>query len=281
MTKMNYSILWKRLAPLYGEGEAKAMAQMLYEVRYGLTLADILLGRDESVAQEQMLDDMCRLEHYEPIQYVLGEATFCQRTFHVEPGVLIPRPETQWLCQYVTDFCNELSEKPCLLDIGTGSGCIACVLALETQSMGGSVEAWDISEQALSIARQNAERLGARVTFRRQDVLQAPDDRACWHAIVSNPPYVLQRERNAMEANVLNYEPATALFVPDDDPLLFYRAIAHYAIHSMKSGGLLALEINRAYGQETVQLLTETGFRQATVHQDDYDNDRFVTAYRP
>ncbi len=257
------------------------MAQMLYEVRYGLTLADILLGRDDSVAQEQILDDVCRLEHYEPIQYVLGEATFCQRSFHVEPGVLIPRPETQWLCQYVTDFCKEHTEKPCILDVGTGSGCIACTLALDINTIEGRVEAWDISEQALCVARQNAERLGARVMFKQQDALQVPEDRERWHVIVSNPPYILQRERNTMEANVLEYEPALALFVPDEDPLLFYKAIAHYAIHALKVGGLLALEINRAYGQETAQLLTDIGFRQPSVHRDDYDNERFVTAYRP
>ena len=171
---MTYHEMWHQLVPLYGEGEAKAMARMVYEVRFGLTLADLLLGKDTQLSadcQAQTEEIACRLLRQEPIQYVLGQAAFCGRWFHVEPGVLIPRPETEELVRWMIDQENQPHH---LLDIGTGSGCIAITLAQELPE--AEVTAWDISETALRIAQENADRLGVKVKFERQDILQQTSD---------------------------------------------------------------------------------------------------------
>lgn len=175
---------------------------------------------------------------------------------------------------------NEVSEKgeeaphPSILDIGTGSGCIAITVALALPQ--ARVTAWDISTDALAIAAGNAHRLGASVRFEHQDALSAPDDEACWDVIVSNPPYICDRERADMSDNVLSYEPELALFVPDSDPLLFYRAIAHYASKALKPGGRLLFETNTAYAHEVAQAMADEGFTAIEVRNDCFGKPRMV-----
>lgn len=276
---MNYQQLWRTLAQHYEEGEAKAMARMVYEVRYGLSLSDILLGKDTQLSannQKEVEEIAHRLLLSEPIQYVLGIAEFCGRTFIVTPDVLIPRPETEELCRQI--ISKGWQQK--ILDIGTGSGCIAITLAAEMPH--SIVTAWDISEDALSIAEENAKRNNVDVSFQLVDMLHLPSDicryTSAFDLIVSNPPYICYKERADMEKNVLDYEPPTALFVPDNDPLLFYKAIARFAGKTLTPDGMLAVEINRAYGQETCEVMKNAGFNDIQLFQDSYNNDRFVIA---
>lgn len=293
---MNYNELWHQLAPLYGDGEAKAIAQMVYEVRYGLTLSDIYLGKDTQLSaddQAELKEIAKRLADNEPVQYVLGVADFCGRQYHVEPGILIPRPETEHLCRLITERAN--SQKPIanslkVLDIGTGSGCIAITLALDIPN--SHVTAWDISPIALRVAKDNAQRLGADVTFQEVDVLSSP---SFWRGmgggsslrgmgggfslIVSNPPYICDSEADQMEANVLDYEPEIALFVPDDDPLKFYVPIMNYAQSALHPGGQLWLETNPLYEEIIEERLLELGFN-VTAHDDQFGKTRFIQAIR-
>ena len=265
----------KALQQVYPPGEARALLRMVMEVRYGLSHTDLLLGKDRdlSPAQQVELDNIiARLLRREPVQYVLGIAEFCGHRFHVEPGVLIPRPETEQMVQRLVRRPGQKTGS--VLDIGTGSGCIAISLALA----GYRVTAFDVSPLALRIARGNAERLGAQVDFRLEDILHPTPSCDRFDIIASNPPYVCQSEAAQMEENVLAYEPHLALFVPDQDPLLFYRAIADYAVRHLAPGGELLLECNRAYCTEVAELLTRQGFADATVLHDQFGNQRFVTA---
>ena len=278
---MNYQELWHRLSEVYDAGEAKALARMLYEVRYGLGLSDLLMGRDEGVPQDELEQLAVRLEHQEPIQYVLGQADFCGRTFKVSPAVLIPRPETEELCQWVVEEVREqwraAGEGLSVLDIGTGSGCIAVTLAAELP--GARVTAWDISEEALQVARENARRNGVSVSFEHHDALHATTTaQPTTDIIVSNPPYICNRERTAMEANVLEHEPHTALFVPDDDPLLFYRAIAQYGREALKPGGRLYFEINPMYRDPLDEMLRRMSYHDIAIKADQYGKQRMIRA---
>ena len=278
---MNYNELRHQLAPLYGDGEAKAIAQMVYEVRYGLTLSDIYLGKDTQLSaddQAELKEFAKRLADNEPVQYVLGVADFCGRQYHVEPGVLIPRPETEHLCRLITKHVAIGSTNRKVLDIGTGSGCIAITLALDIPN--SQVTAWDISPIALRVAKGNAEQLGANVNVLENDMLQqtyqvAPQ----WDLIVSNPPYICDSEADQMEANVLDYEPEIALFVPDDDPLKFYVPIMNLAQSALHPGGQLWLETNPLYEEIIEERLLELGFN-VTAHDDQFGKTRFIQAIR-
>ena len=278
---MTYPELWKRLTTLYAEGEAKAIARMVYEVRYGLTLGDLLMGRDADLPQEELELMAQQLEQGEPVQYVLGEEQFGGRTFKVTPDVLIPRPETYELCEWVI---KEKEERETILDVGTGSGCIAITLALGLPQ--AKVTAWDISDKALAMARENAQRLGADVTFEQVDALNPPTSKfvprtSSLDIIVSNPPYICEREKGQMEQNVLEHEPSLALFVPDDDPLLFYRAIARLGLSTLMAGGWLYFEINPLHRDELVTMLSDMGYTQIEVRADQFGKQRMVRACRP
>jgi len=282
---MNYSQLWRKLTQQYDEGEAKAIARMVYEVRYKLSLSDLLLGKDTELSaddQKELEEIAERLLQNEPVQYVLGKADFCGRTFHVAPGVLIPRPETEELCQWIISECRYSGIMKCqnssILDIGTGSGCIAITLAAELS--GTKVCAWDISEKALNIARRNAENLHVNINFQQVDVFQAEGGRELYSLIVSNPPYICLQERAGMEQNVLSYEPETALFVPDDNPLLFYRSIAHYATSALKEDGWLYFEINPLYADDIKEMLCSMQFSHIDIKKDQYDRQRMIRAQR-
>ena len=276
--------MWRKLAQVYGEGEAKAVARMVYEVRYGLTLSDVYIGKDTQLSldhQAELEEITKRLMEHEPVQYILGLADFCGRQFHVEPGILIPRPETEHLCRLITKrvaigFPTRTTRT--ILDIGTGSGCIAITLALDIPN--SQVTAWDISPIALRVAKGNAEQLGAQVNVVENDMLQqtyqvAPQ----WDLIVSNPPYICDSEAEQMEANVLDYEPEIALFVPDDNPLQFYVPIMNYAQSALHPGGELWLETNPLYEEIIEERLLELGFN-VTAHDDQFGKTRFIQAIR-
>ena len=271
---MNYEQLYQRLRNIYDTGEAKAIVRWVLDVRFGLSTADIYCGKVTQLSpndQAELEKIMQRLEKAEPVQYVLGMADFCGRQFHVAPGVLIPRPETAELCQLIVqDGGGDI------LDIGTGSGCIAITLALDIAD--SKVTAWDISDDALVIAKGNADKLDANVVFEHRDALAIEPDVERWNVIVSNPPYICRKEADEMEKNVLRYEPDTALFVPDDDPLLFYRHIMHYAQSSLRQGGRLYFEINPIYADSIVEKLNDLGFTDVSKIDDQYGKTRFIKA---
>lgn len=276
---MSYEAFWHRLTPLYDAGEAKAIVRWLLDVRFGLSMADILcdkmkeLPKEDQKALERMMQ---RLESGEPIQYIIGVADFFGRTFHVAPGVLIPRPETAELCEYVLS-CRKTEEK--ILDIGTGSGCIAITLALEIPE--AKVTAWDISDDALLIAQENAKTLGADIAFEKRDILDTSlSTSQTWDVIVSNPPYIMPSERDGMEENVLGHEPGLALFAPADNPILFYQCIGDYAVHSLKSGGCLYFELNPLTADDVADDLRQRGFKDIEIRQDQYGKNRFLKAMK-
>ena len=285
---MTYNEMWRKLAQEYDEGEAKAVARMVYEVHYGLTLSDIYIGKDTQLSldcQTELEEITKRLIEHEPVQYILGQADFCGRTFHVEPGILIPRPETEHLCRLITKHAAIGFPNRTILDIGTGSGCIAITLALDIPN--SQVTAWDISPIALRVAKGNAQRLGADVTFQEVDVLTAPGSPSLWRGmgggwdlIVSNPPYICNKERAEMEQNVLAHEPHTALFVPDDNPLLFYRAIAQYGQSALKTGGSLYFEINPLYANPLREMLSTMSYHDIDIKDDQFGKTRFIQAIR-
>ena len=282
---MTYNELWRQLTQVYDDYEAKAIARMVYEVRFGLMPSDLFIGKDTQLStddQKLLAEITQRLLTGEPIQYVLGEAEFGGRTFHVEPGVLIPRPETYELCQWIMEERRgekEEGRNTSILDIGTGSGCIACTLAAELAD--AEVTAWDISDDALRIATENAKRTNVHVSFEKVDVLNTSllnRERPATglDIIVSNPPYICNKERATMERNVLEHEPELALFVPDDDPLLFYRTIARFAAKTLNPGGVLYFEINPLHVSEMQQMLSEEGFSHTEIRNDQFGKQRFT-----
>ncbi len=279
---MNYTALWRQLTSVYDEREAQAVARYVLEEKYGMTATDIYCGR-EMPDDNETAETVQRLMNREPVQYVVGWEYFCGHKFAVRPGVLIPRPETEELVgRIIADSSlfkciTDNHRSPAILDIGTGSGCIAISLALGIDN--ADVTAWDISQDALNIASSNARYLGAKVSFMQQDALNAPDACGHWDIIVSNPPYICNKERAGMDGNVLNHEPHTALFVPDDNPLLFYRAITRYALHALKPGGKLYFEINPLYANNMIRMANEEGFNHAEVIEDSFGKQRFIIIY--
>ena len=324
-----YQQLWQSLTPLYDAGEAQAIVRTVLDVKYGMTLTDIICGKVNEISadEERKLEEIIiRLQKGEPVQYVLGEADFAGRTFHVEPGVLIPRPETAELCQWIEKDMIEKSivssedspedssgnspqatdDARRILDICTGSGCIAITLGLNIPN--SEVTGWDISEAALRIAQGNVEMMKAgNARIEHQDALALPkaaetdnekmkgnDDKEVvkpkgeaktpstqkWDLIVSNPPYICEKEKADMEKNVLEHEPSLALFVPDEDPLKFYRAIAEYASSALKSGGALYFEINPIYEKETREMLLKLDFKDIETKEDAFGKKRMMRAMK-
>ena len=265
----------------YDLGEARAIYELVLKRRFGLSRTDILLGKDTTLSakdKEELQIIIDRVAKGEPVQYVLGCEEFCGRTFLVNPSVLIPRPETQLLVELVK---QNVAPGNSVLDVGTGSGCIAITLALA----GYKVTAIDVSDEALAIAKQNAEQLGADVEFVKGDIIQcsmltssSKSFNVQWNAIVSNPPYICESEASTMEENVLGYEPHLALFVPDDDPLLFYRVIADYGQEHLVDEGHIFFEVNSAYAKQVGELLKQKGYKETKIVNDQYDKERFVWA---
>ena len=280
---MEYEELWHRLTHIYDAGEAKAIVRWVLDVRFALSWTDILCGKVTELSahdQTELEKIMQRLEKGEPVQYIIGVADFFGRQFHVAPGVLIPRPETEELCRWII---SQKGQSPLceILDIGTGCGCIAITPALELPD--AKVTAWDISDDALRIAAGNAKSLGANVTFEHRDALDSSlftlhSSLPKWDLIVSNPPYICEKEKSAMECNVLDHEPHLALFVPDDDPLLFYRAIAQYAAEALTAQGSLFFEINPLYADDLARMLRMMSYHDILIHQDQFGKPRYLKA---
>lgn len=271
---MTYRELWQSIAAVVGHREAQAVVRLLLEDMFGLDLADIITFDSNSLPQGdqlQLSEAIKRLKHGEPVQYVLGHETFCGRRFEVSPAVLIPRPETEMLVSLAEENSGDK-----LLDVGTGSGCIAISVKLDCPDT--AVSAWDISPEALDVARSNAQKLGAEVDFQLQDALCPPADDGAWDVIVSNPPYVRESEKTGMEPNVLHYEPEKALFVPDSDPLRFYAAIGNYAMRALRSGGQLLFECNTALTDGVASLLNDMGLQDVSTVADQFGLPRFVTS---
>lgn len=269
----------KELSDFYPQGELKVLVRMLLQQVAGWSLVDMLTHNDLTLTaaqQMQIADAVDRLKRYEPIQYILGAAEFDGMSLVVDARALIPRPET---AELVLLLAETLSPDASVLDIGTGSGCIAVALARRLPQ--AQVSAYDVSPDALALAAENARNQGVKIDFRQVDILHdAPADAPVFDAIVSNPPYVTDSERASMEANVLDYEPALALFVPDDDPLLFYRAIADFAWTHLSIGGRLFFEINHRFDAEIVMMLRHKGFANCAVQHDAFGKERFVVAQK-
>lgn len=261
----------------YSQAEAENLVFLLLEHHLGLRRADLQLAIPGAVDRKPLLANFDRLLTGEPIQYILGEAPFYGRSFGVTRDTLIPRNETEELVHRI------LKENPNprlrVLDLGTGTGCIPITLALELQDP--EVYALDVSVQALAVARKNALQLGAQVQFIEGDLLGSIPNLELFDVLVSNPPYVPLRDQGEMLINVLNFEPHLALFVPDEDPLVFYRAIGVWGQQLLKQGGKLYLEIYENLADELVQLLGSQGYEQLRVLQDLNGKNRMLSAIWP
>ena len=297
-----YKYLYERIRRAYGEREARAIALLVLEKRCGLSVTDVCMGRDEmhiaqpaadcaakkkncaaenfkKAAQTELDAVARRLLRDEPVQYVLGEADFCGRSFAVTRDVLIPRPETEELARMAAEAARSMRASR-ILDIGTGSGCIAITLAKEAPA--SRVTAIDISPAAIRVAKKNAQRWEAQITFEETDILREAAEEAegiemeRYDIIVSNPPYVCRSERAEMGVNVRDYEPDKALFVPDADPLVFCRAIAWVALRRLSAGGRLFVEINSRFGKEVSELFRRAGFGDVEIRKDMQGLDRFL-----
>lgn len=266
------------LADVAEPQEVQAMIRIICEDIFNYDQVDVALRQESELpdfAQERVTEIIARLRRHEPLQYIVGSARFHGHRFKVTPAVLIPRPETEQLIDMIVDE-NPASDLR-VLDMGTGSGCIAISLARALRF--AQVDALDVSRDALAVARENAAALKVKVRFFESDML-SPQPPARYDIIVSNPPYVCWSERESMERNVLDYEPGQALFVPDNDPLLFYKAIAAYAAASLERGGRLYLEINQRFGNEVKRLLEGNGFDEVRIIEDSYGKTRFAAAVK-
>lgn len=266
------------LQSIYNPQELKSIKMALCLELLGLNQMDLYMPKQIKLTRskwQKFTKAVDRLAKHEPLQYVVGSTYFYGSKFSVKPGVLIPRPETEELVDLIL---RENEGAYSLLDIGTGSGCIA--LSIAKNNVDARVEAWDISDDALKIARSNGKQLGVHVRFKKQDILSYQPKSKRVDIIVSNPPYITHQEQTLMTENVLSWEPHLALFVEDHNPLLFYNRIAEVGLVLLKCGGRLYFEINQAYGQEMFQLLEQKGYKNVQVLKDVFGNDRIVTAER-
>jgi release factor glutamine methyltransferase len=277
--KTLFNQLVSEITAVYEENEAKSIVYLLLEHSLNISKTDILL--DNVVNQSfDFQGTIVRLKAQEPVQYIIGETEFYGRKFKVTPDTLIPRPETEELVQLVVGKTSQQERLPSpirILDIGTGTGCIAISLACELPN--SQVYAYDISEEALKVAKENAVRNNANIIFEQVDFLNfSPFSFSPFSIIVSNPPYVMNAEKLEMEQNVLAYEPHLALFVEDLNPLIFYKAIAEFAAKNLIAKGLCMVEINQAFGLETAELFWNQGFQSVEVVKDMFGKDRMVKA---
>lgn len=276
MTPNLYSSIIGQLTARFAKDEAQAMARILIEDLLHLSLPHVLAGIMPPLSvQEGLLvkQAVSRLLDNEPIQYVIGSTTFCGNTFCVNPSVLIPRPETEQLVDMATDIA-ELPEHVSIMDACTGSGCIA--ISIKKKRPDWEVYACDISAEALQTARENAKANGAEVHFTHTDVLSDKLLTGPFDIMVSNPPYVMDKEKSSMEPHVLKREPHLALFVTDDEPLIFYRALAQWGQRSLSSEGWMLAEINPLLSQETKALFEAQQYRDCTIINDNYGKERFI-----
>lgn len=265
------------LNPELGPLESQALAYIILDKIFTISKTDIIVNRQffpDSLQKKKYGLLVKRLIDNEPIQYIFKEAEFYGHRFYVDKHVLIPRQETELLIQIISNFRKWSS--PRMADIGTGSGCITCSLALAIE--GAHVTGYDISPGALKIAEYNAARLGVQASFSKLDILTQEFVARDLDLIVSNPPYVMNQEKSQMSKNVLEFEPDLALFVSDDNPLMFYKVIMDKSRSALKKGGALFFEINEQFGKQTLKLFENFGYTQAKIYQDLNEKDRFVSA---
>lgn len=269
------------LSSIYEEGEAESFFYLILEAKHQLKRIDLALQPDltftevELVVWNSFLED---LKKEIPIQYLLGKTNFYGLDFKVNENVLIPRPETEELVEWILEDCGktDTTSEFSILDIGTGSGCIP--ISLKKHLPHAKVLAIDVSEKALEVAKGNAKLNGVEVLFILQNILKTTDLLESYDVIVSNPPYVRNLEKQEIKNNVLEYEPHLALFVADDDALIFYKKIGELALKSLRPSGKLFFEINQYLGKETVDLLKDLGFQNVELRKDIYGNDRMILA---
>ena len=272
------NIIREGLSSHYPTGEVTALTRIIATELLGFSQTTFFLKDDVTLTAEQeslLCNAIERLKKHEPIEYILGYSDFCDLRFKVTPATLIPRPETSELVEWVA---SEATGKENILDIGTGSGCIAISLAHKLPQ--SKTTAWDISPDALAVAAENSKANNCNVAFEQVDILAYEPVGEQFDIIVSNPPYIKEVEKELMHANVLDWEPHTALFVPDSDPLLFYRIIAKKGLKMLEPGGRLYFEINRAHGNETSDMLASLGYTDIKLRKDFADNDRMIRAVK-
>ena len=283
--KSQISNLKSALLAAYPEDEARSLAWWIAEELTGLSRTELQFGCKDTtfspIMQEKSQEIISRLLHFEPIQYIFGHTLWCGLDLLVTPATLIPRPETAELVERInlkSEIIN-LKSQIHVLDVGTGSGCIA--IALKKAHPSWSVTGIDISPEAIAIARENARRNNLDVNFQVADIFDSNEENPKYDLVVSNPPYICESEKSSMRPNVLNFEPSSALFVPDSDPLLFYRRIAELFSLPLEGKGRergLFFEINEAYGEELKQLLERLGYTDIQIHKDIYGKDRIIEA---
>lgn len=269
----------QELEGVYTPSEISVLNRLILGEVCGSAFAGITDDKFSNLSglQARKLEDiLSRLKKGEPHQYVFGKSEFYGIEFRVTPDVLIPRPETEELVEWI--LTENSSAESVILDIGTGSGCIAVTLAKKLPD--AVVDAWDLSERAVSVAADNALRNGVEVHFTIRDILQPFSSEVSYDVIVSNPPYVMESEKESMERNVLSFEPHEALFVPDDNPLLFYERIAALAFEMLKERGRLYFEINRSKGEIICEMLRERGFADVELRKDISGNSRMIRAVK-
>ncbi|MCD7971740.1 MAG: peptide chain release factor N(5)-glutamine methyltransferase [Candidatus Azobacteroides sp.] len=275
-----YNYIQEKLKGFYEEREIKSFIKIILKDIFDISLPDVFAGKEINLPEEKRIllkQIIFRLQQYEPLQYILGETEFYGLPFYVNKHTLIPRPETEELVEWILkDTSSHFPYR--ILDIGTGSGCIAISLARYLPN--AIVHACDISGKALETAERNAERNKVRVICEKFDILSVSSDsfKEEFDIIVSNPPYVTKKEKRNMEKNVLEYEPHTALFVPDTDPLLFYREITNLALLKLKRNGSLFFETSSLYGKETVSMIEEKGFKEVILKKDLSGRERMIKA---
>ncbi|WP_298650431.1 peptide chain release factor N(5)-glutamine methyltransferase [uncultured Proteiniphilum sp.] len=279
---MQHSVrhILQELNGLYSKSEISVLAQLILEEVCDDSFTGITTDKINHLSRSELRkaeDIVCRLKNGEPVQYVLGKTEFYGIPFMITPDVLIPRPETEELVEWILSGNRQIGRS--VLDIGTGSGCIAVTLAKKMSD--ARVYAWDISEKALKVASENARLNGVTVHFSVRDVFQPVGIDPVFDVIVSNPPYVTESEKATMEANVLGFEPHEALFVPNDHALLFYERIADVASELLYNNGELYFEINREKGPEVCDMLRGKGFARVELRKDISGNDRMVRALKP
>lgn len=268
----------QRLLPLYGKGETEAIIRLIFTYLKGWNTVGLLINADRPVSESThaLIEGiLLRLERHEPIQYITGIAPFYGMDLHVDRRVLIPRPETEMLVDLIVDAYGRREDLD-VLDVATGSGCIAIALARTLKFP--RVTAVDISADALEVARQNAMAMKTRITFIEADIFTYVPPRRSLDIIVSNPPYITEPEKAAMEANVLDYEPHSALFAPRGDELAFFRRLAEVGEHALRKDGGIFLEINPLLADETLALFSGDAWKDPAIVNDIHGRRRFLTA---
>jgi release factor glutamine methyltransferase len=268
-----------RLQGVYTSSEISYLTRLIVEKVFGVSYYNFCLDKNSNLSiplNAKLEEILVRLEKGEPIQYVLEEAYFYGNTFRVNKNVLIPRPETEELVEWI--ILDNVDNAVNVLDIGTGSGCIAISLALNMQS--SDVHAWDVSKDALDVAKYNADCLKADVEFKLQDVFDEYPKTTRFDVVVSNPPYVCEKEKVEMDDNVLQYEPREALFVSDEQPLIFYERIADIGLELLNDSGILYFEINRFMGNRIEKMLRSKGYGDVIIRNDISGNPRMIKAFK-